>query len=436
MTFVRSIGKFGLTALIVNSIIGSGIFGIPTELIHAVGRASPLAMIFAGIVAAIIMACFVEVASQFSEPGGAYLYTRTALGHFAGTQAGWFLWACFLVSAAANANLFVIYLSGMLPWAGTTLGRTVVLIAIIALPAAANYVGVKSGTMLSTFFCIAKLLPLFVLIALGFIRFGHQAAVLPVSEITQPGISAWLSALLLLAFSYAGYEFALTPGGEVIDPRRTVPVAMATAFLLVVVTYTAIQFVTVSTLGTAVSARPLADVASVLIGPRGALLVTIAAMCSTYGFISATILSAPRLTYSLAERGDFFRFFAALHPKFRTPHYSIAIFSLLLVFLSITGSFRWAVAVSSGAILIVYVFVCASLIQLRRTQKVADVVRIPFGHGFAVTGILIALAILASLKLNEAVALVLTGVIAAANWWWVSRKKQTAETMNSASAAD
>src|SRR3954470_24229588 len=104
MSFVRSIGKFGLAALIVNSIIGSGIFGIPSELIRVVGRASPIAMIASGLIAAIIMACFAEVASQFSEPGGAYLYTRAALVHFAGSQSVWFMWVCFLVAAAASAN--------------------------------------------------------------------------------------------------------------------------------------------------------------------------------------------------------------------------------------------------------------------------------------------------------------------------------------------
>lgn len=434
MSFVRSIGEFGLTALIVNSIIGSGIFGIPSELIAVVGRASPIAMILAGLIAAIIMACFIEVASQFTEPGGAYLYTRTAFGHFAGTQAGWFLWACFLVSGAANANLFIIYLSGMLPWAGTPLGRTLVIIAIVTVPAFANYVGVKSGSRLSAVFCVAKLLPLVVLITLGMFRFGQHATALPASEITQPGISGWLAALMMLAFSYAGYEFALTPGGEVVNPRRTVPVAMAAAFAIVIVTYTTIQFVTVATLGTAPTARPLADVATLLIGPGGAIFITIAAMFSTYGFISATVLAAPRLTYSLAERGDFFRFFAAVHPRFRTPHVSIVIFSALLVVLSITGSFRWAVAVSSGALLVIYMFVCASLIRLRKLRPGADAVRIPFGRALAIVGALIAVALLASLKAPEALALLVTALVATTNWWWVSRKNETAEA--NASAAD
>jgi basic amino acid/polyamine antiporter, APA family len=421
MPFVRSIGKFGLAALIVNSIIGSGIFGIPSELIRVVGRASPIAMIASGLVAAIIMACFAEVASQFSEPGGAYLYTRTALGHFAGTQSGWFLWLCFLAAAAANANLFVTYLAGMMPWAATSVGRGLVMVAIVALPTTANYVGVKSGTWLSTIFCIAKLVPLVIIIALGIFRFGHQATMLPAAEITGPGLSGWLGALLLLSFSYSGFEFALMPGGEVVNPRRTVPIAMLASWLIVIGTYTAIQFVTVATLGTTASARPLADVASVLIGRGGSQLIIVAAMCSTYGFLSATILTGPRLTYSLAERGDFPGVFGRIHERFRTPHVSIVIFSALLAVLAITGSFRWAVAVGSGALLVNYAFVCLALIRLRKLRPKTDALRVPFGKSLATVGTALAVAMLSRLQGREALLLGVTAVAATVNWWVVSR---------------
>jgi APA family basic amino acid/polyamine antiporter len=421
MSFVRSIGKFGLAALIVNSIIGSGIFGIPSELIRVVGRASPIAMIVSGLIAAIIMACFAEVASQFSEPGGAYLYTRTALGHFAGTQSGWFLWVCFLVAAAASANLFVVYLAAMVPWVATYVGRALVMIVIVALPAAANYVGVRSGSLLSTIFCIAKLAPLGIIIVLGLFRFGHQATLLPVAEVVRPGLSNWLSALLLLGFSYSGFEFALSPGGEVVNPRRTVPVAMIASWLIVIGTYTAIQFVTVATLGTTASARPLADVASALLGRGGSQFISLAAMCSTYGFLSATILAGPRLTYSLAERGDFPTLFARIHERFRTPHVSIVVFSVILVVLAITGSFRWAVAVSSGALLINYALVCVSLIRLRKLRPNTDALRIPFGRTLATVGTMLAVALLSRLEAREALLLGLTAVVATVNWWVVSR---------------
>src|SRR6266581_9261982 len=90
MAFIRSIGRWTMAALVINCIIGGGIFGLPGELNRLLGRASPIAVIFATLGVAIIMASVAEVASQFSEPGGAYLYVRTAFGHFMGMQIGWF----------------------------------------------------------------------------------------------------------------------------------------------------------------------------------------------------------------------------------------------------------------------------------------------------------------------------------------------------------
>jgi basic amino acid/polyamine antiporter, APA family len=116
MAFVRSIGRWAMTALVINCIIGSGIFGLPSELTRLLGRASPFAMIFATLGMAVIMACIAEVASQFSEPGGAYLYVRTAFGHFMGMQIGWFDLLAVTGGLAAVASLFLNYFTAFLPW--------------------------------------------------------------------------------------------------------------------------------------------------------------------------------------------------------------------------------------------------------------------------------------------------------------------------------
>ena len=231
MAFVRSIGRLGLTALVVNTIIGSGIFGVPSELIRLVGRASPLAMIAGGLGMALIMACVVEVGSQFSQPGGAYLYTRTAFGRFVGMQVGWFSWIAAIAAAAANANLFVIYFSGFVPGADSGLGRALVLAVVVGFPVLANYVGVRSGTRLSTAFSAAKLVPLTALIVLGLWRFGTHAELISPKEITQPGMFAWGQALLLArVFLRRIRECTLpfrrgkrtTPHGSLLFSNRTV----------------------------------------------------------------------------------------------------------------------------------------------------------------------------------------------------------------------
>jgi APA family basic amino acid/polyamine antiporter len=112
---VRDIGRWSLAALTVNCIIGSGVFGLPAVLAGLLGRASVLAVIVAAIAMGVIMACFAEVTSRFSETGGPYLYAREAFGRFMGIQVAWLVWFVRLTACAANANLFVVYLGEFWP---------------------------------------------------------------------------------------------------------------------------------------------------------------------------------------------------------------------------------------------------------------------------------------------------------------------------------
>lgn len=290
MGFVRSIGRWTMTALVINCIVGSGIFGLPGELTRLLGRASPFAMIFAALGMAIIMSCIAEVASQFSEPGGAYLYVRTAFGHFMGIQAAWFHLLAVIAPLAAVANLFVNYFGTFLLSPLNTWQRGSLLAILIAIPAVANYFGVRSGANLNNVMTVAKLLPLVLLILFGLVRFLHQPQMIHASDIASPGLSNWLSAMVLLLFAYSGPENALIPTGEMTEPRRTIPFGMGTGLLVCAAIYALLQFITVVTIGAMATDRPLAETASVLLGRGGAAFVAVAAMLSTYGWISGAIL--------------------------------------------------------------------------------------------------------------------------------------------------
>lgn len=417
---VRSIGKWSMTALIVNTIIGSGIFGIPSELNKILGRVSPVAMIVAGLGMGLMMACFAEVASQFPEPGGAYLYAREAFGRFAGMQIGWFSWLAPMGAAAASANLFLNYLAGFFPSVAGDFGKVSVLTLLFGILVIANYIGVRSGTGLNNLFTIAKLLPLVLLIVLGLAHFQSHPELISRNEVTSPGLSNWFEALLLLAFSYAGYENTMLPMGEVKNPRRTVPFALGTGLLICIAVYALLQFSVVVTIGTAYVDRPLAVTASRLVGTAGAVLVTLAAMLSTYGNISAIFLATPRLTFSLASRGDMPALLARVHSRFKTPHISILLLGALTWILAVTGTFRWALALASGAVIIIYVSVCASLIRLRQLRPQAEALRVPFGKVVACLGIAIAAVLISHLTLREAYLLLVTAVLATLNWLWAT----------------
>jgi amino acid transporter len=417
-----------MTALVINGIIGSGIFALPGELNRLLGRASPFAVVFAAVTMAIIMACVVEVASQFSEPGGAYLYTRTAFGRFVGIQTGWFFLLAVVGAVAVGANLFVQYLAPFLPWPLSAWERGLIMAFLIAIPTAANYCGVRSGANLSSVMTLAKLLPLVVLILFGITRFAHQPQIIHASEIASPGWSNWVRAIVLLMFPLSGWEESFFPAGEVREPRRTIPFALAMGLTLCAAVYTLMQFITVATAGPNATEQPLAQAASVLLGMGGATLVSIAIMLATYGYISANLLNDPRLVYSLAAQGDFPSVFASIHPRFHTPAVAIIVYALSGWILAVSGTFQFVLAISAGATVVYYAGMCASLIRLRRLSPGADAFRIPFGPVLSIIAVAIALALMSGLTHRVLLLMCVTALIAVANWVWASRHHPELQT--------
>src|SRR6204780_5217786 len=164
---VRAIGRWSLAALAVNSIIGSGIFGLPATVAGLLGRRRVRAVLIAGAAMGVIMACFAEVASQFSDAGGPYLYARTAFGRLAGILVGWMLYLAQTAAPAANANLFVIYLAEFWPAVKEPWPRFAILTLLVGLLAVINLRGARQGTTVSNVFTVAKLLPLLMVVLAG-----------------------------------------------------------------------------------------------------------------------------------------------------------------------------------------------------------------------------------------------------------------------------
>src|ERR1035438_560895 len=203
-SLVRTIGRWSLAALAVNSIIGSGIFGLPATLAGLLGKRSVVAVLIAGAAMGVIMACFAEVASQFSEAGGPYLYARTAFGRLIGILVGWMLYLAQTAAPAANANLFVIYLAEFWPEAKAPWPRFVILTVLVGVLALINVRGVRQGMMVSNLFTIAKLLPLFMVISAGAaLTIFHPA---PWGAAGPIPSHAWMKGLILLIFAYGGLD--------------------------------------------------------------------------------------------------------------------------------------------------------------------------------------------------------------------------------------
>jgi APA family basic amino acid/polyamine antiporter len=416
---VRAIGRWSLALLVINSIIGSGIFGLPSEIAKLLGGASVWAVLLAGAAIGSIMACFAEVGSQFSEAGGPYLYARKTFGRLVGIEVGWMLWLVRTAAPAATANLLVIYLGEFFPAAGRPVPRILALTLLIGFIAVINFFGVRGGTRTSNIFTIAKLAPLFT-VAIGGVWLLARSGSVAASSAASG--SAWLKALVLLVFAYGGFETAVTPMAEASNPRRDISFALLFALGVCTLLYTAIQWSVVAILPDPThSSRPLADVARVFLGNRGAAFVSVGALISVYGYLTANMLAVPRVTFALAENHDFPAIFAAVHPRYHTPYVSIAVYSLLLWCMAVLGSFAWNATLSAVARLFYYGIVCAALPVLRRRQPDAAQFRLPAGDVVAGLGILVCAILITQVDLSKSLVLLTTLLVGLVNWLLVRR---------------
>jgi amino acid transporter len=420
---VRAIGRWGLVGLAVNSILGSGIFGLPSTIAGFLGPASPVAVLLAGCAMAVIIACYAELASQFTQTGGTYLYLRHAFGRLVGVQVGWLTLLGRLTACAASVNLLVVYLGEFWPGAMQPLGRLLIISVFIAMLACINYRGVAAGARVSNVSAIAKLAALAIVCLTGVVYLGvHPDAPL---QPVRADAGDWLNAMLLLLFAYGGYEAALNPMAEARNPRRDAAFALFVALVIITAVYSLLQMIVVGILADpAHSVRPLSDAARIVMGPAGGALVAAAALVSIYGYLSANLLTGPRGMFALAEHGDLPRLFAAVHPRFHTPHLAIAVFAVLLWGFSQFASFSWNVTLSAVARLFYYGGVCVAVPVLRHRQPGEARFRVPGGAVLPVVGVAMCALLLTRVDFSKSIVLLVTIALALVNWAVVRARPQ------------
>jgi APA family basic amino acid/polyamine antiporter len=414
---VRTIGRWTLAGLMINTIIGSGIFGLPSVVAGHLGRWAAMAYLIAGVGMAVIAGCLSEVASQFHETGGAYLYARETQGRFWGIQVAWLTWLSRIAAASGTANLFTTYLGQILPEATQPVYRAVILTVLVGALAVINYVGVKSGAQASDFFTTTKvlLLAIFIGAGLAWMKIHGEVAPAPLPHVIEA--KDWLEAVLLLVYAYGGFDAVLIATGEVRDPRRDVPFALLVGLAVVAVIYSLVQVVVGGTLADpAATQKPLAESARHIFGASAAAAISVGALVSIYGYLSANMLHTPRLTFALAERGDFPRIFARIHARFQTPHISILLYTALLLAFTLWGNFRWNITLAAVTRLFTYSSVAIALLILRRKQPQASAFRLPAGRVLAVLAIVFCVALLARTPLSNSWAVFATIALATINW--------------------
>ena len=405
------IGRWSLTALVLNSIVGSGIFGLPSTLAGLVGPWSPVAVLIAGLAIFTIALCFAEVGSRFDRSGGPYLYTREAFGPALGFHIGWLHIWTRIFSGAALLNVLVAYLAVLFPVLGTAVGRALVMILGMLFVTVINVVGVRQASWTVNAFTIAKLLPLLLLLAIGLPNLRHDVLVtqfVPRSE--------WTDAVLILLFAYGGFESSALAAGEVRDPKRDTPFAILLAMTVVTLLYASVQLAVVGVVPfVAKETAPVSTALRILLGSGGATLGAVAVVISVYGWLSGFALATPRISHAMGERGELPSFFARVHQRYRTPYTAIIFNSVAVLTLALFSGFVQAATISVVTRLGIFALTCVALIVFRKRLGAAPYAA-PAGPALAVIGVAFCAYLLSTRTLSEAWMLPVLMLIAAAIW--------------------
>src|ERR1051325_9653458 len=368
---VRAMGIPALTANIVNSTIGAGIFVLPALMANGLGPAAPLAFIACAIAMILFVTCFAMAGSRVSLTGGLYAYVEVAFGPFLGFLGGILYCLTAVCAVAGVVNVFVNSIAGLLPLLGNPIMRIIVIAFVYGVLVLINIRGVGEGAGAVTIVTLAKLLPILLFLAIG-IFFIHPANI---SWSTWPGSKALGDSVVLLMFAFVGIEVALIPSGEVKHPERTVPRSCYLALFFTTIIYILIQLVAQGTLGGELANNkdePLAEAAATFLGNLRRTILLVGATISAFGFVTSYILSSPRMLFAFGRDGSLPASFARVHPRYRTPDLAIIIYAMIAFILSITGTFEGLAVLSNVAVLLMYLLCCAATWFLVQRDVRAD----------------------------------------------------------------
>lgn len=407
---VRGLGRWDFTAVVVNTIIGAGIFGLPAKVYAQIGAYSLFAFVLCALIVGLIVLCYAEVASRFTATGGPYLYAREAFGSMVGFEVGWLYWIVRVATFAANCNLLVTYLGFFIPGANEGPTRIALVTLVVLIITVVNLLGIRESALMTNVFTVGKLVPLliFAMVGMFFISPGNF------NFDAVPQYSGFSSAVLLLIYAFVGFEASVVLSGETKDTGKTIPFGLIVGLLIVAAFYIVIQIVSIGTLpGLATSERPIADAASVFLGPFGAAFITVGALISIFGNLNVGVLASTRMLFAMSEQRDLPSVFERTHERFKTPYVAIIATAIVILVLTIQSSFLTAVAIATITRLMVYATTCLALpIFHSRKDMAAAPFSVPLGIGAAVLSIALIIWLLTNVDFaKEGLAIMVAAVV-------------------------
>jgi APA family basic amino acid/polyamine antiporter len=399
---IRAIGIPSLTANIVNSTIGAGIFALPAAVAAQLGAASPLSYVICAIAMCLFVTSFAIAGSRVSLTGGLYAYVEVAFGRYIGFLGGVLYFLTAILAISGIVALIANSVGEFIPALATKPGRAGIIASIFIFLVAINIRGVRIGARAVEAVTIIKIAPLLIFIVAGVFFIRPEALAW---SGWPPGEALGRSVLQLL-FAFVGVEIALVPSGEVKNPARTVPRAIFIALGITTLLYIMIQLVAQGVLGNELANfgdTALAEAASRFLGHAGRTLMLAGLVISAFGWTASDILSSPRILFAFGRDGAIPRWFAHVHRRFHTPDIAIVTYATIAFVLSYSSTFQKLAILSNMAVLFLYFLCCLAALVLSRRDVRSDgqPFQFPGAHIVPVLAILLIGWILAHATLGE-----------------------------------
>ena len=397
---IRQLTVTGIWLLAVNGFIGAGIFGSPAEVARLTGIWSPMMFAGCGLLMLAVILCFAELSSYFKNTGGPILYARTVFGPFVGFQTGWAFYVARLTAYAANLNLLIATLGYFNEDLATGASRIVLIFAVSTFLAWINIIGTKRAMSSVGILTVLKFLPLLLLIGFGLSEINTD--ILPTMQSTLPDYANVGTAALLVIYAFVGWEAAVIPAGETKNPSKTIPIALLLALLTVTFLYVLIQYVSLSAVpDLANSAIPLVEAADNLMGPAGAILLTLGIIVSVGGNIASNVLTTPRITYAMAREENLPAWFGDVNEKYRTPQNSIIFFCVVVFLLSVYGSFVILAALSALTRILIFLLCVFCIPWVRKNLASENSFQLPGGLLIPIIAVVVCLWLFSAVSLSS-----------------------------------
>ncbi len=367
----RTLGPFDGIAILIGITIGAGIYSTP-QIISEYQSSFAIILflwVLAGCFAFVGSLVYAELGTRLPNTGGEYVYINRCFGPFAGFVFGWA--QLFIIRTSPAAGLAIVtanYLEYFIPLSGRQ--HLLVSLLVIFLLGALNYVGVARAAIFQKASTILKLGGLLLLILAGLVLAGGtpESGGNPFQPTTDP-VTSFVAAMMLIVFSYMGWDRVGYVAGEMKNPQKVVPISMLAGMSAIVLTYIGANWFYVHTLGLdGVRGATIvaSDAAVGILGPIGAGLVALLVIVSATGSINGTMMTAPRAYFAMARDGLFFRWLNFVHPTYRTPSRAIVVHCLwAVVILLVRQNFETIVAGMAFAVLIFYAMTALALFKLR-----------------------------------------------------------------------